>query len=385
MADVSMNGRGFAPQAGSYQAYQSYQTERAAPHAGYAAPHPSAPNVPNPPNSPRASAPRSNSVSAAAAFTGAALSVALLVGVGYWGYSLMVRDVAGVPVVRAVQGEMRVRPESPGGRQAQNQGLAVNEVAAAGGTAGPSERIVLAPEPIDLSDTSTPLIDQLAQAQPRFGAQAGTTEPVTASPVAPAAQPSATATLAAPAQQEAASPQMASIEALAAQIAAGATPLEQRGAVATPPVKTQVATLDPAATAAPAAPSPQVQAIAGASGVATSLRPRTRPEGIRTASLDAAAPDGVRDIDPASIAAGTRLVQLGAYESPEIARREWDRFSTRFAEYMSGKDRVVQRAQSGGRTFYRLRAMGFEDLSDARRFCSALAAQNTDCIPVVTR
>jgi hypothetical protein len=79
------------------------------------------------------------------------------------------------------------------------------------------------------------------------------------------------------------------------------------------------------------------------------------------------------------------LVQLGAYESPEIARQEWTRFSSRFGEYMEGKQRVVQRAESGGRTFYRLRALGFEDLSDARRFCSALLAKKADCIPVVTR
>ena len=37
-------------------------------------------------------------------------------------------------------------------------------------------------------------------------------------------------------------------------------------------------------------------------------------------------------------------------------------------------------ATSGGRTFYRLRAMGFEDLSDARRFCSALVAENAECM-----
>jgi hypothetical protein len=45
----------------------------------------------------------------------------------------------------------------------------------------------------------------------------------------------------------------------------------------------------------------------------------------------------------------------------------------------------VQKASSGGRVFYRLRAMGFDDLGDARRFCSALVAENADCIPVVTR
>ncbi len=52
---------------------------------------------------------------------------------------------------------------------------------------------------------------------------------------------------------------------------------------------------------------------------------------------------------------------------------------------MNGKDRLIQRAESGGRTFYRLRAMGFDDLADARRFCSALVAEEAACIPVVVR
>ena len=59
--------------------------------------------------------------------------------------------------------------------------------------------------------------------------------------------------------------------------------------------------------------------------------------------------------------------------------------SGRFSDYLAGKKRVIQRAESGGRIFYRLRAMGFADLADARRFCSALVAENADCIPVVTR
>lgn len=35
---------------------------------------------------------------------GAAASVALVAGVGVWSYQLMVRDVSGVPVVRAAEG-----------------------------------------------------------------------------------------------------------------------------------------------------------------------------------------------------------------------------------------------------------------------------------------
>jgi len=45
----------------------------------------------------------------------------------------------------------------------------------------------------------------------------------------------------------------------------------------------------------------------------------------------------------------------------------------------------VQSAVSGGRTFYSLRAAGFADISDARRFCAALSAEKADCIPVVAR
>jgi hypothetical protein len=82
---------------------------------------------------------------------------------------------------------------------------------------------------------------------------------------------------------------------------------------------------------------------------------------------------------------GSRLAQLGAFESAEVARTEWDRLSTRLGDLLDGKRRVVQRAESGGRTFYRLRVVGFDDLADARRFCSALQAEQAECIPVVTR
>jgi hypothetical protein len=52
---------------------------------------------------------------------------------------------------------------------------------------------------------------------------------------------------------------------------------------------------------------------------------------------------------------------------------------------MAGKSMVVQPALSGGRTFYRLRALGFADEDEARRFCSALLAENATCIPVTQR
>ena len=91
------------------------------------------------------------------------------------------------------------------------------------------------------------------------------------------------------------------------------------------------------------------------------------------------------EVETDSLPVGTRLVQFGAFDSPQAARDEWEKLNVQFADFLVNKRRVVQQALSGGKTFYRLRAVGFEDINDARRFCSALLAQRQACIPVVTR
>lgn len=283
---------------------------------------------------------------------GAAISVALIIGIAVWGYRLLVRDVSGVPVVRAAEGPMRIQPDDPGGRPADHQGLAVNAVAAVGTAADPADRLVLAPRPVDLTAEDAPASELTASvatqsAPTQSTAEAG--EVAGDDPVQVAAN----------------------VDDLVAQLTAGATPLS--------------------APTPPEAETDEQEAAADrpTTGLSRSLRPQLRPAGVaqRVASLDAGAvgPATARDIDPDTIPAGTRLAQLGAYDSGDLARREWDRLQARFGEYMQGKDRVIQRAQSGGRTFYRLRAMGFDDLADARRFCAAFVTEKADCIPVVTR
>jgi hypothetical protein len=61
------------------------------------------------------------------------------------------------------------------------------------------------------------------------------------------------------------------------------------------------------------------------------------------------------------------------------------RLAGQFGDLMAGKSLVLQPAESGGRTFFRLRAHGFEDEDDARRFCVAFDAQGATCIPVPQR
>lgn len=266
-------------------------------------------------------------------WAGAVTSLALVVGVGVWGYQLVTRDVSGIPVVRAAEGPMRIQPENPGGAAAMNQGLAVNMVAATGSAQEPAEKLILAPKPVDLTT------DDLPQ-----GELAATTEAVVAD-----------------------APQTGSaVDKLVADLVRNAQPLER-----VEPVRLKAADT--------------TEAVA-LHGLATSLRPQMRPEGGQVI-LAAARPDVSRtvDVDADSLAAGTRLAQLGAYESAEIAKKEWERLFGRFGDYMQDKKRVIQKAESGGRTFYRLRAHGFEDINDARRFCSALVAEKAECIPVTTR
>jgi hypothetical protein len=85
------------------------------------------------------------------------------------------------------------------------------------------------------------------------------------------------------------------------------------------------------------------------------------------------------------VAVGSRLVQLGAFDSEDQALSEWDRLYGSFGDYLEGKQRLIQKATSGGRDFYRLRVVGFDDGSDAQRFCSAFLARKSACIPVTAK
>ena len=121
----------------------------------------------------------------------------------------------------------------------------------------------------------------------------------------------------------------------------------------------------------------------GIPGTLSTPRPPWRPVARVRLSEAIIAPDV--DVSADSIDAGTRLVQLGAYETPEEAREKWTSLIGNFDAYFAGRKRVIQEATSGGRTFYRLRVLGFEDLADARRFCSVLLVDDLPCIPVVSR
>lgn len=305
---------------------------------------------------------------------GAVVSVALVVGLGVWGYRLAVRDVTEVPVVRALAGPMRIQPEDPGGAVAPHQGLAVNDVAALGASGGPVDQVVLAPPVATLAPEDVP-------ARPEGE--------VTAADSRPATMP---------------------MPSTGGEIDADAAVAEALGLIDLPGDEPPLG-----APADPSADAPADGALEvipeSVPGVSRSPRPMPRPVGLvslptlaaPTRVYDVAAsattPPPARpgetvapaapavvlghEVDPAAIDAGARLVQLGAYESAEAARAQWEAIAGQNPELFHNRNWTIEQGESGGRTFYRLRAIGFDGLSDARGFCAALVAAQGSCVPVV--
>jgi hypothetical protein len=304
---------------------------------------------------------------------GGITSVVLVAGLAFWGYKVAVRDVTGIPVVQALEGPMRIAPDDPGGSIAAHQGLSVNAVAAVGTALPPPEQLVLAPRPVELT-----LEDAPGLATPVVAAPAPEAEPLVTATEATEGEGTAVADTATDAPAPGALDPTATELALAEALADGAEPLTPLADA------TELAALEPAAPPPGALtrslrPQPRPASVAAAAPQAEGERPT------QLAELSAATAAPVTEIDPATLTAGTRLVQLGAFDDAEAARAEWVKLNGRFTGLLEGKARVVQAAQSGGRTFYRLRVHGFDDVADAGRFCSALVAENAACIPVAVR
>ncbi len=280
---------------------------------------------------------------------GALVSLSMIIGIGVWGYKLIMRDVSGIPVVRAMEGDMRVLPDDPGGDIARHVGLAVNELVAMGEAAGPEDRLVLAPATPglaseDLAALPMTTVDDVGEE---------TMQPVALLPDA--------ASIEVPAQNVGAT--VEDVLAMVAEI----TEADQASAVAA---------MDRVPASVP--------------GVALSLRPVVRPAALRAAAAAPAAPAPAAPastsevaVTTASFATGTDLVQLGAFSTPALAAEEWARLESRFGALMNGRERVVQVSTQSSGTWYRLRASGFADRDDARRFCAALQAEGAECIAVV--
>ncbi|OSP55441.1 SPOR domain-containing protein [Pseudoruegeria sp. SK021] len=275
---------------------------------------------------------------------GALSSIALVGGLSFWTYDLATRDARSVPVVLAMEGPSREQPEDPGGFQAAHQGLSVNRIASDTIDAPIAERVILAPEPMGVTEEDQPQPELLE---------------AVAAPEVPL-DPDAALRLA--------------VEGALTQVFGSEDMAEDDGMFE---MQTVPRDLSGSVRGAGIGPRPRPRP---AMDIAT--RATANPE---VASFAAQAPAVALDLSPADIPAGTRLVQLGAFDSEAEARQGWIELSIAFEDYLGPKRRVIERAEVGDNVFYRLRAYGFADLIEARSFCAVLIADHADCIPVLTR
>jgi hypothetical protein len=305
----------------------------------------------------------------AAQWGGAAVSLALVLGLGIWGYQLMMRDVSGVPVIRDMSADARSIPADPGGQLAMHQGLAVNSVTADGSAAAPADSLTLAPRAMVLTEDDAPMGAAMAVVSAYAPDNAYTqTEVPASSPLADVVDLAAVETDTA---LDVDTLPLSDVEDVAADMAQLATTETlNAGSVATSPV--------------PRARPVRLASLTSDTGTADSgVKSDASLDGVAGDILAALGSEG--EMASSEVPTGERLVQFGAFQNEEIARAEWDRLALKFDALMNGKTRVIEKAQSGGKTFYRLRALGFADAADSNRFCAAMTAHNAACVPARQR
>ena len=281
-------------------------------------------------------------------WTGAALSLFLLAGAIGWSYQLIVRDVNQIPIVRAQLGPLRVAPDNPGGLTAANQGLSVTQLAV-------NEKPLLSNEIY----------------------------------LAPAAEILNEENLALKVKEEYESNKVDGAFEIKEVNAENSMNLE-----ALPDQKEVDSRSNDVGVLSKAAFSQKKIEIENAVSLALSitnepgkslswLRPKIRPVGFyRNGNITE---DQIVSNEPMpKLPIGSAVVQLGAFDSKSLAESEWQRFEKILGSILIPKKMVIQKAESGGKIFYRLRASGFSDISDARQFCTAIS-DKVACIPVVTR
>lgn len=281
-------------------------------------------------------------------WTGAALSLFLLAGAIGWSYQLIVRDVNQIPIVRAQLGPLRVAPDNPGGLTAANQGLSVTQLAV---NEKPllSNEIYLAPAAEILNEENLAL-----KVTEEYGSNKvdGSFE-----------------------IKEVNAENSMNLEALPDQkeVDSRSNDVGVLSKVAFSQKKIEIENAVSLALSITNEPDKSL----------SWLRPKIRPVGFyRNGNITE---DQIVSNEPMpKLPIGSAVVQLGAFDSKSLAESEWQRFEKILGSILIPKKMVVQKAESGGKIFYRLRASGFSDISDARQFCTAIS-DKVACIPVVTR
>ena len=285
---------------------------------------------------------------------GAIISLNLILWAGYWAYSLISRDINGIPIVAAQPGPLRVAPEVPGGIEAENIELAVSKIA--------SQELPPNPQAVELAPYTAKLnADDITINQ--------------------------------------AMKQKKLIESQIEKRTQGhlqAVEPELLNEISMAPIKTSIESKDYTIV------DNQSELVAAALAIAlkqnseqlsnkaisknikfSKIKPMPRPGSLwaKPTSLNSE-----NSILPTlgSVEPGLAVVQFGSFENKQLALAEWGRLSENLSIILDDRPKFVESIQRNGNEIYRLRLGGFANIDDASRFCSAVISQE-NCVPIIAK
>lgn len=129
---------------------------------------------------------------------------------------------------------------------------------------------------------------------------------------------------------------------------------------------------------------PEVVDTGSRQSPSVSVAPRARPANLST-QVTEAPPAPPEEIEDSAIPQGAHMIQLGAFDSEQVALLQWAGLIDAQPDLLAGKQRYIEQTTSGGRTLFRLRAVGYGSATETRAACAALAARGLQCIPVQKR
>ena len=248
-------------------------------------------------------------------------SVFLILGLLYWSYELIRREISDLPIITAMKGPSKIRSDKPGGILPIHTGLTVNGLQESGKAEVPVNRIHLAPDSVGANNKDMFDIENFGDAggQVDLGSEIENV--------------------------------LASIFGKTAKLIDNTPYFSKDSEIS------------------------KNQSIS----IKTFLTPIKRPIQGKVDEGFLVTESPAENIF-SSLRVGEPLVYLGSFSSLHVAKDEMNTFKMRFADYLTGKQVFLQLAEMEGDTIYRMRVAGFASLSHTRRFCSVIVSSGETCI-----
>ena len=259
------------------------------------------------------------------------ISIFLLGGFLYWGYSAFVQSESKVTIITAPDGPLKVLPEDPGGNLASHLGFSVNSVQESGQVAGPSAKIFLAPPAISVQESDLRSLSGFGDSN-------------------------------------------------------GAIDLKSSINDALAGIFKDTDTLSEVTFLKNLKEIPIKKDIVENTTVSNSFaRPEKRPVKIVSATLhqDLVAQIVLNQVKASMVDSEDELmVHLGSFKNKVLASADVENFVVRHKGYLTDKTVFLQKSETGGRSIYRMRAIGFSNTSETKKFCVIINSFGNDCIPI---